>query len=123
MHYTIELLVTGDPNVQEYYRRAVARWHEIWTRPGAKDLSGLATLLSDEQFWFEHNCGGRWVGQEIMAVSGIGMLYTSQAGFDKNADRARLLYDAFQRSYCSIEVKVIARDVAASYDLLEEQVA
>ena len=47
----------------------------------------------------------------------------TKAGFEENAGRARLLYDAFQRSYCSIEVKGKAREVAASYDLLEEPVA
>ena len=122
MHHTIELLVNGDLHLGDHYRRAVARWKEIWCRPEAGDIVDLATMLSNEQMWFEHNCGGRWVGQEIMVVSGIGMLYTTQAGFDGNAERARLLYDAFQRSYCSLEVKGIARDVAKSYSLLEEQV-
>ena len=34
-----------------------------------------------------------------------------------------MLYDAFQQSYCSIEVKGIVRDVAVSYGLLEEVAA
>jgi hypothetical protein len=123
MHYTIELLVNGDPHVGEYYGRAVERWKDIWSRPESRDVVTLATMLSTEQFWFEKNCGTRWVGQEIMVISGIGMLYTTRAGFDENVERARLLYDAFQRSYCSIEVKGIARDLAASYGLLLEQVA
>src|SRR5690348_12272750 len=104
MHYTIELLVNGDPQVGDYYRLAVQRWKEIWARPEAGDLTNMASLLSSEQMWFERHCGTRWVGQEIMVVSGIGMLYTTQAGFGQNAGRARFLYDAFQRSYCSIEV-------------------
>jgi hypothetical protein len=123
MHYTVELLVNGDSNVGEYYRLAVERWKEIWAQPDSGNLARLATRLSNEQMWFEQKCGTRWVGQEIMVVSGFGMLYTTAAGFDQNIERARLLYDAFQQSYCSIEVKGIARDVAASYDLLEEQVA
>jgi hypothetical protein len=123
MHYTAELLVNGDKQVIDYYHLAVERWKNVWTRPESSEVVALATLLSTEQSWFERNCGGRWVGQEIMVVSGMAMLYTTQAGFDGKADRARLLYDAFQRSYCSIEVKGIARDVAASYGLLEEQPA
>jgi hypothetical protein len=123
MHYTIELLVNGDARVVEYYRAAVQHWREIWARPEAKDLTKLATLLSDEQLWFEQNCGTRWVGQEIMVVSGFGMLYSTRSGFEDNAGRARLLYSAFQRSVCSIEVTGMARDVAAAYDLLQEQVA
>jgi len=123
MHYTVELLVSGDQNVNDYYHAAVGRWKEIWSQPDSKDVVSLATLLSSEQFWFERHCGTRWVGQEIMVVSGIGMLYSTAAGFDDKADQARLLYDAFQRSYCSIEVKSIARRVAESYGLLEEWVA
>jgi hypothetical protein len=123
MHYTVELLVRGDRNVSEFYRAAVGRWKEIWSRPNVKDVVYLATTLSDEQLWFERNCGGRWIGQEIMVVSGIGLLYSTGAGFEDKADRARLLYDAFQRSYCSVEVKSIAREVAESYGLLEERVA
>jgi hypothetical protein len=80
-------------------------------------------MLSAEQMWFERNCGARWVGQEIMVVSGIGMLYSTKAGFGDNADRARVLYDAFQQSFCSIEVKSIAREVAESYGLLEVRVS
>lgn len=62
---------------------------------------------------------GRWVGQEVMVVSGLAGLYTTATGFDGRLDRARLLYDAFQSSYCSIEVKSIAEKVARSYDLLD----
>jgi hypothetical protein len=69
--------------------------------------------------WFEANCGGRWVGQEVMVVSGLAGLYSSETGFDRNEKRARLLYDAFQSSYCSVEVKSIAEEVARSYDLLD----
>ena len=120
MHYTVEHLVSGDENIVIHYRNAVAHWKEIWNQPEAKDVASLASLLSNEQSWFEHHCGGRWIGQEIMVVSGIGMLYTTKDGFGRDAVKARMLYDAFQQSYCSIEVKATARDVAVSYGLLEE---
>jgi hypothetical protein len=123
MHYTIELLIHGDPNILDFYRKAVCHWKEIWSRPEASDLVSLAELLTNEQMWFEHNCGTHRVGQEIMVVSGFGMLYTTGAGFDRNIERARFLYDAFQFSYCSIEVKALSRDVAMSYDLLEQPAA
>jgi hypothetical protein len=123
MQYTVERLVHGDEQLIEYYREAVKRWGEIWSRPESRDLVRLATSLSDEQFWFEQNCGGRWIGQEIMVVSGFGSLYTTAAGFDQNAERARRLYNAFQRGYCSIEIKAIAREVATSYGVLEKQFA
>jgi hypothetical protein len=121
MHFTIELLIKGDKKVCEYYQKAAQHWEEIWALPASRNVRDLAPLLSDEQTWFENNCGGGRVGQEIMAVSGIGMLYTTGPGFGDQVDKARLLYDAFQQSYCSLEVKIIARDIAQSY-LLEEKV-
>ena len=119
MHYSVELLIQGKSEVVGYYQAATGHWREIWSRPESRDLPSFAKLLTSEQFWFEHNCGGRWIGQEIMVVSGIAGLYTTAAGFDDKLARARLLYDAFQSSYCSIEVKSIAEEVARSYDLLD----
>jgi hypothetical protein len=126
MHYTVELLVHDNPHVRDYYRLAVERWNGIWARLGASDLGHLAAELSTEQMWFERNCGpsgNRWVGAEIMVVSGIGMLYSTRIGFEATGERARMLYDAFQRSFCSIAVKAFARELAVLYGLLEERVA
>lgn len=119
MHYSVEMLLHGQAEVIDYYRLAVERWQEIWSRPEASRLEQLARMLQHEQMWFEKNCGGRWVGQEIMVVSGLAGLYSTATGFDGNENRARLLYDAFQSSFCSVEVKSIAEEVASSYDLLD----
>lgn len=119
MHYSLEMLVQGRSEVVDFYRTAADRWREIWSRKESDNLLSLANLLTSEQMWFEHNCGGRWVGQEVMVVSGLAGLYTTEAGFDEKLPRARLLYDAFQSSYCSVEVKSIAEEVARSYDLLD----
>jgi hypothetical protein len=119
MNYTVEMLVRGQAEVINYYRLAAERWREIWGRPEASQLEQLARMLQAEQMWFEQNCGGRWVGQEIMVVSGLAGLYSTATGFDCNEPRARLLYDAFQSSLCSVEVKSIAQEVARSYDLLD----
>ncbi|MGO8752056.1 MAG: hypothetical protein ACLQNE_39455 [Thermoguttaceae bacterium] len=120
MHYSVEMLVRGRAEVVEYYRVAAERWGEIWHRPDAHDLARLSKMLSSEQMWFERNCGGRWVGQEVMVVSGLAGLYSTEVGFDDRLEQARLLYDAFQTSFCSVEVKSIAEEVARSYDLLNE---
>jgi hypothetical protein len=119
MHYSLEMLVRGRGEVIGYYEAAASHWREIWSRQESGDLASFAKLLQSEQMWFERNCGGRWIGQEIMVVSGIVGLYTTANGFDSNLGRARLLYDAFLSSYCSIEVKSIAEEVARSYDLLD----
>ena len=98
MHYSVEMLVRGRAEVVEYYRVAAERWGEIWHRPDAHDLARLSKMLSSEQMWFERNCGGRWVGQEVMVVSGLAGLYSTEVGFDDRLEQARLLYDAFQTS-------------------------
>ncbi|MGH7135146.1 MAG: hypothetical protein ACREHD_05355 [Pirellulales bacterium] len=118
MHYSIEMLVRSKSEVINYYERAAERWQQIWHGPGADRLEPLARMLQDEQMWFEKNCGGRWIGQEVMVVSGLAGLYSTADGFNGNEERARLLYDAFQSSFCSVEVKVIAEEVARSYDLV-----
>jgi hypothetical protein len=119
MHYSIEMVVRGQAEVIDYYRLAAERWREIWGRPEASQLEKLARMLQGEQMWFERNCGGRWIGQEIMVVSGLAGLYSTATGFDRNEKRARLLYDAIQSSFCSVEVKSIAEEVARAYDLLD----
>lgn len=118
MHYSLEMLVQGKSEVVDFYRTAAQRWSMIWKQKESHELSSLAKMLTSEQSWFEKNCGGRWIGQEVMVVSGLAGLYTTAAGFDAELPRARLLYDAFQSSYCSVEVKSIAEEVARSYDIL-----
>lgn len=118
MHYSVEMLIRGQAEVMDYYRVAAEHWLNIWARPEANDLEQLARMLTNEQAWFEHHCGGRWIGQEIMVVSGLAGLYSTEAGFDRYEGRARLLYDAFQSSFCSVEVKITAEEVARSYDLV-----
>jgi hypothetical protein len=120
MQYTVELLITGDQKIGEYYRLAVERWKEIWLREESKDILPLAVMLSDEEFWFEQNCGGRGVSQEIMVLSGIGMLYSTRTGFGDNRQQAQRLHSAFQRSFCSIEVKFRIQEAAKFYKLLDE---
>lgn len=119
MHYSLEMLTRGNSKVIEHYKSAADRWKEIWARPESHKLAPFAKLLTTEQSWFEDHCGGRWVGQEVMVVSGIAGLYTTFSGFDDKLPQALLLYDAFLSSYCSVEVKSIAEEVAQSYGLLD----
>lgn len=120
MHYTTELLIQGDKDVLLYYERALQRWREILAEYGDKSLEGLAKKLSSEQYWFEENCGSRWVGQEIMVITGLTQYYTTERGFDENRSLALKIYNAFMQSYCSLEVKGVAEEVAKSYFLDEE---
>lgn len=68
MHYTIESLLDGAP-VANWYQTAKQYWQQVLSQIDPTDPDAIARVASDEQSWFERNCGGRWVGQEIMVVS------------------------------------------------------
>jgi len=117
MHRSLEMLVRGNDEIVGYYRTAAERWNQIWQREAAQELATFGKLLKNEQTWFEENCGGGLLSQEIMVVSGLVGLYRTRGGFGDNLERARLLSDAIQISSCSIGVKVCADKVARSYAL------
>ena len=131
MHYTIELLVKGDGKVVDHYAEAISWWKTILADSNGFDVERLSKIVTAEQIsFFEHQCGGRYVGQEIMVLSGIAQFYTTQDGFEwtsephpelDNREKAMRVYKAFMRSYCSMEIKQIAEEVARDYDLLEER--
>lgn len=123
MLYTIDLLLGGDERVVMYYVAAKSHWQNILASNDSKAVDTLALRLTQEQFWFENHCGGRWQGQEVMAFAGIGHLYDQSVGFDLNRDLVLRLFDAFMESFCSLEVKWHAQRAAESYrlkDLREE---
>ena len=119
MHYTIEALLT-DPNITDYYRAAKEHWVQILARIDPTDSGAIASAASGEQSWFERNCGGRYIGQEIMVVAGICQYYTTAVGFDEDMDKAKAMYQGLLASGCSVEVHGHARDVAQSYEELTE---
>jgi hypothetical protein len=121
MHYTIELLIQGNQQIIVYYNKAKEKWNEILKEYDINNIDEFSKKLNISQLWFEHNCGGRWVGQEIMVVSGICQFYTTQNGFGESKKSAIRIYKAFMMSYCSIEVKGIADEIAKSYYLLEDE--
>jgi hypothetical protein len=120
MRYTIEKVVTGDGEIIRYYGNARTRWATILQECRGVPSTILARQLTSEQPWFEHHCGGRRIGQEIMVVCGITQFYNTSHGFDHDLSRALWVYRAFMKSYCSVEVKAIARDVASTYGLEDE---
>lgn len=120
MHNTIAKLMSGDEQIVTHYSVARGMWREIMNKFPDINPSDLSKELTFKQLSFEHNCGGRWLGQEIMVVTGITQFYTISNGFGKNKEKAIRVYKAFLMSYCSIEVKGLAEDVAKSYYLNEE---
>ncbi len=117
--YTLELLIQGDPDIVDYYNNARNLWQEIRESANFNDVASLAQDLANKQFQFERECGGRWLGQEIMAIVGIGQFYNSNVGFDATIEDAIKVKNAFAQSYCSLEVKWHAEKTVEIYGLSE----
>jgi hypothetical protein len=111
------MLIQADHAVMANYKRAIELWDEITQLKEFEKVETLAKVLTSRQMQFERECGGRWVGQEVMVVSGIARFYTTSIGFESNEAEVLRIYDAFMASFCSIEVKAHAQDIAKSYDL------
>lgn len=115
---TIHALLNGNEKIIEFYKNAEKLWGEIWKDNKSDTVEGLAELLSNYQLDFEHECGGRYLGQEIMAFSGFGLLYDSYVGFEgESKEKAIRLNNAFKKSNCSIEVEGSARRAVELYNL------
>lgn len=115
-HYTLENILRNNKGIVDNYQEAVKLWNEIWKDPKSETVEGLADLLSSKQLTFEANCGGRYLGQEVMAWSGFAQLYDTISGFTaENKEKAIRLKEAFQASHCSLEVISIAEEAAKSY--------
>lgn len=117
--YTLETLIKGDSEIVEYYKNAMILWEEIKTSQAFENVNLLAQELSIRQLQFELRCGGRNVGQEIMAIVGIGQFYSSAIGFDDKLECAIRVKNAFAQSYCSIEVKWYAEEAGRIFRLNE----
>lgn len=116
---TLKKLIDGDEQIVDYYRNASRLWNEIRESNYFQSVETLAEQLSFQQMQFEQECGGRWLGQEIMTVVGIGQFYYEEIGFDATLEEALRVKDAFAQSYCSLEVKFHAERVAKIFRLTE----
>lgn len=116
MHYTIEALVQGSAEIPHLYKRAGEKWAEFFKTHEKASTAEWSKWISAQQIgFFEQHCGGRLLGQEVMAWSGFGSLYSTATGFDDKAPLARKLAEAFEKSSVSLEVKSHAEEAAASY--------
>ncbi len=116
-----ELLINGDERIMHYCRNAKEKWSVIIEKHPDFDLDNLTEELSSSQPWFEKNCGGEKLGQELMVTVGIGQFYSSKKGFDSdNLKNAQAIYEAIKRSNCSTEVKAAADKIAEDYHLYDK---
>ena len=119
MHYTIEALVTGK-DAATWYHDAVLHWQKVLSGIDTTDAKVIAGLAGSEQMWFEKNCGGRYIGQEVMVVSGIGQYCCTSDGFDDRLEQAKAMYNGLRISMCSGEIHHHADEMAKSYPELTE---
>ncbi|MBC3873489.1 hypothetical protein [Undibacterium flavidum] len=123
MHKNIEKLMAGNANIPEYFVQASKKWEEVLADISSVSEEKLAERLSNIQFWFEQNCGGRWDGQEVMVWTAFASIYSTATGYDRAARgeaEARKLLNAFTKSMVSLEVKFGAKKAAASYFISQE---
>jgi hypothetical protein len=121
MHLTIKALREGT-SIATYWQAGFATWRELLRDIGTVKIGDLAARIGEAQLeQFERRCGGRALGQEIMAWTGVAYFFDAEEGnFGDDVERARKIFDALQLSHASIEVKVHAERAAITYDLLED---
>lgn len=103
---TLFLLSNGDKNVTEYYSNAIVIWKEIKVHSAFSSVVSLSKELADRQSEFESNCGGRYLGREIMPTVGVGQFYTQEIGFEDSENDVIKVVNALFAGCCSAEVKL-----------------
>ncbi|OCH12306.1 hypothetical protein [Aliivibrio fischeri] len=111
MSFTFRALSKGDNEIVNLYSEA----NSIWTKE-LKHYNGDSLLLAKrlgtlqlvfEQLVDENSNYDRWDGQEIMVFSGL----TFYSDYEDNRERdlAESVVEAFEMSFCSLEVKGLAK--------------
>jgi hypothetical protein len=120
---TFDRLIKGENEIILYYNKAVSLWMDIRNSHAFVSADKLAEELSKQQPVFERECGGKNLGMEIMAMVGIGQFFSAETGFESTLNDALLVLNAFEKSYCSIEVKLSAEKAATIYHLTSRSLA
>lgn len=115
---TLIKLLNGNSEIVEHYQNANSLWETIWNDHRSMNVKDLAELITENQFRFEHQCGGELSGKEIMPWSGFAYLLESNGDL-VDTERVSRLKAAFQESYCSLEIKHGARRAVTHFDLQE----
>ncbi|MEN1895635.1 hypothetical protein [Staphylococcus nepalensis] len=102
MKMTLEKLINNDSEILEYYQNANKLWEKIWNSKESENEKDLAKIISSYQYDFEEKCGGRWIGQEIMAWSAYAYLLKTTDNFPDT--KLKKLNNAFKNSFLSSEI-------------------
>jgi hypothetical protein len=111
MSFTFRLLKKKDPEIINYYSKANNIWKELLEDYDG-DSEKLAKQLGIKQTRFEwivqdNNKYSRWDGQEIMVLSGLSYFLDDES--EESIRLATSVAEAFEMSYCSLEVKGLAK--------------
>lgn len=115
MSYIFEALRDGDHSIVDIFAKSNSLWPNILRNIDDISIDELASRLHIAQIEFERVAGERYLGKFICGLSGFTHLYSCDVGFEDNIGKARKLRDAFAKSYCSVEVKHTAREMAEQY--------
>lgn len=111
---TFELLNKGDKKVLDIYKEA----HEMWVQIFSKEWSvtDLSDTLGNVQSAFEYKLEKygltRWEGQEVFVISGLTYFENEINSKNNHANKVSL---AFEMSWCSIEVKSLAKRLSKAF--------
>lgn len=119
MSITFKLLKRNDPVIMDLYSKAYNLWREILNGYEG-DSTKLAKDLGNKQLQFERiiqesNKYDRWDGQEIMVFSGLSFYLDQES--EENERLAQSISEAFEMSYCSLEVKGLAKRISKLFYL------
>lgn len=119
MFYTFDKLRSGDSGVFDLYKGGYKLWEEILLNYDGNSTQ-LASALGGAQLkfeWMAQDLGAqdRWTGQEVMVFTGL--TYYLELYDSEKAHLAYSVAEAFQLSYCSIEVKGLAERVSRLFYL------
>ncbi len=119
MRYTIERLIQGDTRILQFWKAAVDLWGDLVTRNAGAPLADFARDVGSAQRWFEQHCGGRSLGQQIMAWVAVAQFYQTSVGFEGEQDNVLRVIRAVRASHCSSEVQEALTEAVTSYGLSE----
>jgi hypothetical protein len=111
MRFLLEQLLRGNEQLPRWCKSAVDRWKTILK--SATNVNELAADIGGQQTWFEQDCGGRYLGQDIMAFTAIAQFYSTETG--GNREHAERMLKAIEQSNCSGEIKGVSREVFELY--------
>lgn len=113
-------LAIGNPKIVEYYKNAAEIWKEIIESEYFYVSDLLGQSIENLEMRFRTNCGGKYLGSEIMANMAILQFYDDNIGFDASYEDVLRVLNAVRNSQVSIEVKWFIEKIATLFSLKDD---